>query len=166
MSLAGKREGFELLEVKLVTVRNVVSSDELHQVEIILSRWFRDLRKCCFNVVHFRLILGRSRNACIKIVQRHQVRFLFLFSGHHFLLSLCVYVKKPRPPLVSCDKKYAARIAVPNVSPYSLRHSFATHMLGRGVDLRQMYCKRGQMGHFIVSLCPLRISLHPLRLRF
>ena len=30
----------------------------------------------------------------------------------------------------------------------------------------RIYCKRGQIGHFIVSLCPLRESLRPLRLRF
>ena len=52
--------------------------------------------------------------------------------------------KMRREAMWDLIKKYADRIGVPEISPHSLRHSFATHMLGRGVDLRQI---QEMLGH-------------------
>ena len=52
--------------------------------------------------------------------------------------------KMRREAMWNLIKKYAARIGVPEISPHSLRHSFATHMLTRGVDLRQV---QEMLGH-------------------
>jgi len=52
--------------------------------------------------------------------------------------------KMRREAMWDLIKKYAARIGVPEISPHSLRHSFATHMLARGVDFRQI---QEMLGH-------------------
>ncbi len=53
--------------------------------------------------------------------------------------------KLRREALWELVKKYAIRIGAPaDISPHSLRHSFATHMLQNGADLRQV---QEMLGH-------------------
>ena len=87
-----------------------------------------------------------------ELLKKRESRFLFLAKGG-----------KPmtRQRLWQLIKQYSAQLST-NISPHSLRHCFASHLLDGGADLRAL---QKMLGHTDISTTQIYTKVTPERLR-
>ncbi len=101
-----------------------------------------------------RFYLAEQRPALIRGRDPHSVSWLLLSKSGRQLRREAVW---------ELVKRYAVRCGIdPNISPHTLRHSFATHLLAGGADLRQI---QEMLGHATIQTTQIYTQVEHSRLK-
>ncbi len=110
--------------------------------------------------------LGRRAIECITIYLQQQRPRLAVASQPDqtpWLLLSKSGKRLRREAIWELVKRYALRTDIdPNISPHTLRHSFATHMLAGGADLRQI---QEMLGHASIQTTQIYTQVESSRLK-
>ena len=109
--------------------------------------------------------LGRRAAQAVGEYLRHERPLL---AGRSPTSPACLLLSRRGRPLRreriwELLKKFAARAGAPeSISPHTLRHSFATHLLAGGADLRQL---QEMLGHASIATTQIYTHVDPTRLK-
>lgn len=93
-----------------------------------------------------RIPIGKSATRWLELYRAARVRVQRGHDPRLFVNSQGAPLSRQR--VWAAIKRYAARAGLENVSPHTLRHSFATHLLQRGADSRSV---QSLLGHSDIS---------------
>jgi integrase/recombinase XerD len=106
---------------------------------------------------------ARAAEAIRAYLQHERPRLAALKPGVDWLLVTYRGRRLRRERIWELLKRYAERVgAPPEVSPHTLRHSFATHLLAGGADMRQV---QEMLGHASIATTQIYTHVDPSRLK-
>jgi integrase/recombinase XerD len=107
--------------------------------------------------------LGRRAIEAVRAYLEHERPQLAAGTGIQWLLVSGRGKRLRRERIWELLKKYACRAGAPSgVSPHTLRHSFATHLVAGGADLRQV---QEMLGHASISTTQIYTHVDHSRLK-
>jgi integrase/recombinase XerD len=100
----------------------------------------------------------------LKILRKYieEIRPSLIKEGPDYLFLNRFGRRLSRQGLWKIIKKYGKRVGIKRITPHTLRHSFATHLLQRGADLRTL---QEMLGHQDISTTQIYTHLDRERLK-
>ena len=102
-----------------------------------------------------------ARYAAMRWIEFRDTQEVFIGSNYMFPTNRGKVMSRQKFAQILGKIAVLADIDVKRVSPHKLRHSFATHMLNRGADLRSL---QSMLGHADISTTQIYTSSRPERL--
>jgi integrase/recombinase XerD len=107
--------------------------------------------------------LGRRAAEAVRAYLQQERPKLAAAREVHWLLLSYRGRRLRRERIWELLKRYAARAGMPpEISPHTLRHSFATHMLAGGADMREV---QEMLGHASIATTQIYTHVDPTRLK-